>query len=38
MAMVTALSFSNHFKGTTKMVDEFYDKHISCVYEKKYYP
>ncbi|CAK93624.1 unnamed protein product (macronuclear) [Paramecium tetraurelia] len=38
MSLVSALSFSSQFKGTTKLVDEFYDKHISCVYENRYYP
>ncbi|CAD8189886.1 unnamed protein product [Paramecium octaurelia] len=38
MSLVTALSFSNQFKGTTKLVDEFHDQHISCVYEKRLYP
>ncbi|CAD8195435.1 unnamed protein product [Paramecium pentaurelia] len=38
MSLVSALSFSNQFKGTTKLVDEFYDQYISCVYEKRFYP
>ncbi|CAD8103028.1 unnamed protein product [Paramecium sonneborni] len=38
MSLVTALSFSNQFKGTTKLVDEFYDQYVSCVHEKRFYP